>query len=47
MALLLHAVHRLGLGVTILLVVLLWVGLGWGAVQLLRVRDRGSESGQA
>ncbi|HEY7201512.1 MAG TPA: VTT domain-containing protein [Candidatus Dormibacteraeota bacterium] len=47
MELLLHAVHRLGLGVTVLLVVLLWVGLAWGATRLFRTRESGSESGRA
>jgi membrane protein DedA with SNARE-associated domain len=38
MELLHHAVHKLGLGVTVALVVLLWVGVAWLGTRMLRER---------
>lgn len=44
---LLRSVHRLGLGVTVLLVVLLWVAGIWLGGRLLRRDEPGSEGGRA
>jgi hypothetical protein len=44
---LLHTAHRVGMGATVLTLVLLWAAVVWLGARLLHRAEPGSESGRA